>query len=124
MKTLDWYFNEKIDKKMTNIVDTVEDRIQNAILTAIDSIPAPKIEVAMRSKKASSGRDATSVMTNSERVEHIGLTAFSQNISEKNFTLYVVTTNDDTWKNIPVEVSELSVPGWHLTGNHILISWW
>ena len=29
---------------MNNIVDTVEDRIQNAILTAIDSIVAPKID--------------------------------------------------------------------------------
>ena len=29
---------------MSNIVDTVEDRIQNAILTAIDSIVAPKID--------------------------------------------------------------------------------
>ena len=29
---------------MVNIVDTVEDRIQNAILTAIDSINTPKME--------------------------------------------------------------------------------
>ena len=29
---------------MSNIVDTVEDRIQNALLTAIDNIVAPKIE--------------------------------------------------------------------------------
>ena len=40
---------------MSNIVDTVDDRIENAILTAIDSIVAPKIELAIRSMNTSSG---------------------------------------------------------------------
>ena len=43
VKTLERCFNEKIDREMSNIVDTAEDRIQNAILTAIDGIVAPKI---------------------------------------------------------------------------------
>ena len=43
-KTLESFFIERIDKEMGNIVDTVEDKIQNAILTAIDSIIAPKID--------------------------------------------------------------------------------
>ena len=51
---------------MNNIVDTFEERIQNAFLTAIDNIAAPKIKVALRSTNASSGRDATSVSANSE----------------------------------------------------------
>ena len=29
VKTLEWCFNERIDREMNNIVDTVEDRIQN-----------------------------------------------------------------------------------------------
>ena len=57
VKTLERCFNERIDRKMNNIIDTVEDRIQNAILTAIDKIVAPKIELAIRSINASSGRD-------------------------------------------------------------------
>ena len=61
VKTLERCFNEKIDREMSNIVDSVEDRIQNAILTAIDNIVTPKIELAIRSINASSGRDATSV---------------------------------------------------------------
>ena len=69
LKTLEKCFNEKIDKEMGNIVDTVEDRIQNALLTAIDSIFILKIELAFRSMNASSGRDATSVMASSERGE-------------------------------------------------------
>ena len=53
VKTLERRFNERIDREKSNIVDTVEDRIQNAILTAIDNIVAPKIELAMRSVNAS-----------------------------------------------------------------------
>ena len=33
---------------MSNTVDTVEDKIQNAILTAIDNIIAHEIELAIR----------------------------------------------------------------------------
>ena len=49
VKTLERCFNERIDTEMSNIVDTVEDMIQNAFLTAIDNIVAPKIELAIRS---------------------------------------------------------------------------
>ena len=42
VKILERCFNEKIDREMSNIVDTVEDRIHNAILTAIENIVAPK----------------------------------------------------------------------------------
>ena len=47
--TLEGCFNERIDKEMGNIVDTVENRIQNKILTAIDSIITPKSEIAIKS---------------------------------------------------------------------------
>ena len=67
VKTLENCFNERIDREMSNIVDTVEERIQNAILTAIENIVAPKIELAIRSINASSGRDVISVTANSER---------------------------------------------------------
>ena len=66
VKTLERCFNERIDREMSNIVDTVEDRIQNAILTAFDNNVAPKIELAIRSINASSGRDVSSVAANSE----------------------------------------------------------
>ena len=113
VKTLDRCFNERIDREMNKIVDTVEDRIQKAILTAIDSIIAPKIELAIRSINASSGRDATSVSVNSERREHVGINASFENASENNNTLGVSDKNDETRHNINDEVSELSVPGTH-----------
>ena len=81
VKTLERCFNERIDKQMSYIVDTVEDRIQNAILIAIDSIVAPKIELAIRSINASSGRDATSITANSVRGEHVKISATFENAS-------------------------------------------
>ena len=110
VKTLERCFNERIDREMDNIVDTVEDRIQNAILTAIENIVAPKIELAIKSINASSGRDATSVTANSERGERVGINASFENVSENNNTLRVPNTSDETRLNIPDEVSELSVP--------------
>ena len=84
VKTLERCFNERVDREMNNIVDTVEDRIQNAILTALDNIVAPKIELAIRSISASSGRDVTSVSVNSERREHAGINASFENASGNN----------------------------------------
>ena len=95
---------------MNNFVDTVEDRFQNAILTAIDNIVAAKIELAIRSRNASSRRDATSVITNSECRERIGIKASFKNASENNNIPQVLNRNDETRNNIPDEVSELSVP--------------
>ena len=81
LKTLERCFNERIDREMSNIVDTVEVRIQNAILTAIENIAAPKIELAIRSINASSGRDATSVSANSDRRERVEINASFGNAS-------------------------------------------
>ena len=95
---------------MTNIVDTVEDRIQNAILTAINNIHAPKNELAITSINASSGRDATSVAANSECREHVGIDASFGNASGNNDIRQVSNGNDETRNNILDEVSEMSVP--------------
>ena len=113
VKTLERRFNERIDREMSNIVDTVEDRIQNAILTAIENIVAPKIELAIRSINAASGRDVTSVTANSEREERVGINASFKNASENNNTLRVPNVTDETRQNISDEVSELSVPETH-----------
>ena len=113
VKTLERCFNEKIDREISNIIDRVEDRIQNAILTAIDNIVAPKIEIAVRSMNASSGRDVTSVSANSECREHVGINVSFENASGNNKTLGVSNVNDETRHNIPDEVSDFSVPETH-----------
>ena len=113
VKTLERCFNERIYREMGNIADTVGDRIQNSILTAIENIVAPKIEQAIRSIFASSGLDATSVSANSECRERIRISASFENASENNDTLDVPNVNDETRHNIPDEVSELLVPETH-----------
>ena len=113
VKFLGRSFNERTDEEMSSNIDTVEDRIQNAILTSIDNIVAPKIELAIRSINASSGRDVTSVTTNSERREQVWINCSFENASGNNNTLGVSNVNDETRHNIPNEVSELSVPETH-----------
>ena len=75
MKTLESYVNGRIDREMGNTVDTVGNKIENTILTAIDSIITPEIELAIKAINASSGRDAASVMASSECGEHIRISA-------------------------------------------------
>ena len=89
VKSLERCFNERIDREMSNIVDTVEDKVQNAILAAIDNIVAPKIELAIMSINASSGQDVTSASATSERREYIGSNVPFENTSENNNTLGV-----------------------------------
>ena len=113
VKTLERCFNERIDREMSNIVDTVEDRIQNAFSTAVDNIVAPKIELAIRSINASSGRDVTSVNANSEHGENVGINASFENASGNNKILHSLNVNDETWHNLPDEESELLVPETH-----------
>ena len=111
VKTLERCFNERIYREMCNIVDTVEDKIQNAILTAIDNIVAPKIELAIRLINASSGRDVASASGNSERREYKGINASFENASENNRTLGTTHINDETRCNSHDGVSELPDPG-------------
>ena len=113
IQTLEGCSNEKVDREMGNFVDTVEDRIQNEILTAMDNNITTRINLAVRSKNVSSGRDAASVTANSECGERIGITASFENVSERNNTFHELNANDGTRGNIPVEVSELSVPRTH-----------
>ena len=101
---------------MSNIVVTIEDKIQNASLTAIENIVAPKIELAIRSKNASSERDVISVAANSERGEHVGINASFENASGYNNILHVPNVNDETRHNIPDEVIELSAPETNFDG--------
>ena len=110
MKYLERSFKERIDREMNNIVDTVEDKIQNAILTAVDNIIMPKIELAVSSVNASSGRDVTSVVANSERGEHVGIDTSFENASGNNNTLRASILNDETRNNILHEAGVLPVP--------------
>ena len=107
VKTSERCFNDRIDREVSNVVNTVEDRIQNAILTSIDSLVAPEIELKITSKNPSSGRDRTSVTANSDHGEHVGTTEFFGDASENNIVLHISIVNDETRKkDIQGEVSK------------------
>ena len=65
------------------------------------------------SKYTSSGRDGTNIPANSKRGEHLGITVTFENVCERKNTLHLLSTNDETRNSIPVEVTELLVPGTH-----------
>ena len=109
VKTLGRCFDERIDREMSIIVDTVEGRIQNAILIAIDSIVAPKSELAIRSINGSCGQGATSDTATSERGEHVGINASFENASGNNKVAHAANLIDENRNDIPDEVSEFSV---------------
>ena len=58
----------------------------------------------------SSRQDAASVTAISKHGERLGITASLENVSEWNNTLHVFNANVETRGNIPIEVSDLSVP--------------
>ena len=65
-KTLEKCCDERIDWEKDNLVDTVEDGIQNTILTAIDTLITPKTDLAVKLVNVSSVQHATSVTASSE----------------------------------------------------------
>ena len=67
VKNFERSFNNKSDREMSKLVDTVEDKIQNAILTSMEKFVFPIIELAVGSINTTSGREATSVTASSER---------------------------------------------------------
>ena len=95
---------------MVIVFDTVDDRIQNTILAAVGSIITPRIELAVRSLNASFGRDYASLMAISERGEQLGITASSENESDRINTFHKLNLTDETQKHKPKYVSEFPVP--------------
>ena len=65
VQILEENLTDGITKEISNVVETVEGMIQNAILSATDNIMTARIELALRSINASSGRDVASVTANS-----------------------------------------------------------
>ena len=91
----------------------VADKIQISVLSAIDNV-IPRIELAVKSVTASSGWVAASITAKSEHRGHTGINTFFESVSERIFTNHEINADDETRRNIPDEVSELSVPRTHL----------
>ena len=59
--TLEKNFANKVRGEVDSVMTTVENRVRDAILTAIESLVIPRVELAMKSVNASSGRDENSI---------------------------------------------------------------
>ena len=109
VQTLQRCLTDKFDREMGKTLGTVEDRIQNTILTAIDNLITPRIELTLRSINASSEQDAASVTVNSECGKHTGIITSFENVSDRNNAFHETNANNETG-NIPDWASGLLVP--------------
>ena len=112
-----------IDREMGNIVGIVEDRIQNAIMAVIDNTNTPRIKLAVMSVNASSGRDAASVVGNSERGDRIRITASFEKVTWRNFIYRELNTNDETSGKFPIRQLNRWSRRHIFTGKHTRITW-
>ena len=112
-QTLERCLTNRIDRQMSTIVETIKDTNEGAILTPLDNIITAKNKLSVRSINESSGRDAANVTVISDCGEHIEVTVFFENLSERSNTLHELNINDETRGNNLDKVTEFSVPGTH-----------
>ena len=93
--TLERNLTGSITKEMSNVIETVEDRIQNAILTAMDPVITPRIELAVNLMNTFSARD-WSVTANSEYGEEVWISAPYGNVSERKSTFRELNITNET----------------------------
>ena len=96
-------------EEVDNVFDTVENRIRHTILTAMDRIFVPKIELAVWWKNASSHWDVASVMAVSEREEQSETKALIVHASNRNNTFHEPSPNHETRGYNPISSSEFAV---------------
>ena len=72
LHTLERSIAGTVRSEVENVMSSVQTRVQDAILTATESLVIPRVEVAMRSVNASSG-DANSVVPDPEQKDVLGI---------------------------------------------------
>ena len=110
--------------ELSDVVETVEEKIRNSVLTAIEIIITPRIELAIRSMNATSGWNTASVTSISERGEQTMINASFENLSARYFAFQEIKNTDRIrGYNFDDNVSFCS-QGRILTGNHTVITQW
>ena len=96
IQTLEINLTDKIYGELGKVVDTVQDRIPQTILAAVNSIVTLRVELAVRFLKASFGQDFANVMAISEREEQPGVRAVFQDASDRIDTFHEFHLTDET----------------------------
>ena len=63
---------KNVRSEVDSVMTTVESRVQKAILTATESLVIPRVELAMKSVSASSGRDIDNIVPDSDQRDFSG----------------------------------------------------
>ena len=104
---------KRFAREMGNIIETVEKKIQSALLSAMDNLLTPRFELAVRSMNASSRLDTVSVTAILECGEQVHIISSFEYLSDSHNTVHELNVNDETRGNIPDEVSDFPVPRTH-----------
>ena len=103
-----------IATQMVNNVDTAKDRVQEAILAAMENGETLRIELAVGSRNISFEGYAGCVNTHSERGDWVGVNASLKKVCDKYYTFHELSMNAETQGYIPDKVSEFPFPRTHI----------
>ena len=99
---------------MVNNVETAKDRVQEAILAAMENGETLRIELAVGSRNTSFEGYAGCVNTHSERGDWVGVNASLKKVCDKYYTFHELSMNAETRGYIPDKVSEFPFPRTHI----------
>ena len=109
MHTLEKNIVNEVDSEVESVMKTFETRVQDAVLTEVENLVIPRVELAMKSGNAASGISVKSNILNPDQgvsgnVEGLQMTASGRMNSHTDLSRI-----DETRGNITVEGGDLTV---------------
>ena len=112
-----------VRSEVDNVMTTVETRVQDAVLTAIEKLLIQRLELVMKSAIASSGRSIDGNVLQPDQRDFSGnIEGLQMNASRRINSRTDLNRFDETRGNITVEEGDLSVNKGTLTFKHTPIT--
>ena len=103
-------FTDGVTSEVDSVMTTVETRLHDAVLTAIESLVVFRIELAMKKVNASSARDIDSVVSDPDQRDFSGkIDGLQMDASARKNSKTDLKKIDETRGIFTVEVGDLSV---------------
>ena len=110
MHTFEENFVGKVQSEIDSVLTTVESRIQDAALLAIENLVIPRVELATKSINASSGRSVYGIVLDPDRKDFSGNTESLKMAASSSINSHKdLNRIDETRGNITIEGSDLLV---------------
>ena len=110
--TLERSVVNKVRSEVENVITTIETKVRDAILTAIESLVVPGVELAIKSVNAFYGRDVSSVVPDPNQKEFPGnIEGLQMTASSRINSITELNKIDETRGNITNESGDLSING-------------